>query len=105
MVKQIRLILNDIKQDDEIYLKEFLNNAEHNVVIFKNDSNHEVFKNFEDGYPFILKGEIRINDNDPRTINAFLKDSEQLDKRIDKINDEYDATLNITFTRRIFQIS
>ena len=96
---------NVFKQDDEIDLEEFLDIAEHNVVIFENDSIHEVFKNFKDRYPFILKGQIRINDNDPSTINAFLKDSEQLDKRIDKINDEYDETLNITFTRRIFRIS
>ena len=37
---------NDIKQDDEIDLKEFLDSAEHNVVMFENDSIHEVFKKF-----------------------------------------------------------
>ena len=31
-------------------------------------------------------------------INAFLEDAEQLVKRIDKINDNYDETLEITFT-------
>ena len=77
--------------------------AEHNVVIFENDSIHEVFKNIKDGYPFILKGEIRINDNDTSTINAFFKDAEQLDKRIDKINDKYDETLNITFTGELIR--
>ena len=89
---------SDIKQDDEVDLKKFLDIVEHNVVIFENDSIHEVFKNIKDGYPFILKGEFRINDNDPSTINAFFKDGEQLDKRIEKINGKYDETLNITFT-------
>ena len=62
---------SDIKQDGEIDLKKFLDIVEHNVVIFENDSIYEVFKNIKDGYPFILKGEIRINDNDPCKINAF----------------------------------
>ena len=94
---------SDIKQDDEIDLKKFLDIVEHNVVIFENDSIHEVFKNIKDGYPFILKGEIRINDNDPSMINAFFKDAEQLDKRIEKINDKYDETLNITFTGELIR--
>ena len=88
---------SDIKQDGEIDLKKFIDIVEHNVVVCENDSIHEVFKNIKDGYPFILKGEIRINDNDPSTINAFFKDGEQLDKRIEKINDKYDETLNINF--------
>ena len=94
---------SDIKQDDEIDLEKFLYNVEHNVVIFENDSIHEVFKNIKDGYPFIIKSEIRINDNDPSTINAFFKDGEQLDKRIEKINDKYDETLNITFTGELIR--
>ena len=94
---------SDIKQDDEIDLKKFLDIVEHNVVIFENDSIHEVFKSIEDGYPFILKGEIRISDNDPSAINAFFKDSDQLDKRIEKINDKYDETLNITFTGELIR--
>ena len=94
---------SDIEQDDEIDLKKFLDIVEHNVVIFENDSIHEVFKNIKDGYPFILKGEIRINDNDPSMINAFFKDGEQLDKRIEKINDKYDETLNITFTGELIR--
>ena len=64
---------------------------------------HEVFKNIKDGYPFILEGEIRINDNDPSTNNAFSKDGEQLDKRIEKVNDRYDDTLNITFTGKLIR--
>ena len=94
---------NEIKQDGEIDLKEFLDISEHNVVIFENDSIHEVFKIIKDGYPFMLKGEIRINDNDPSMINAFFKDGEQLDKRIEKINDKYDETLNITFTGELIR--
>ena len=94
---------SDIKQDDEIDLKKFLDIVEHNVVIFENDSIQEVFKNIKDAYPFILKGEIKINDNDPSMINAFFKDSEQLDKRIEKINDKYDETLNITFTGELIR--
>ena len=73
------------------------------MVIFENNSIHEVFKNIKHGYPFILKGESRINDNDPSTINAFFKDAEQLDKRIEKINDKCDETLNITFTGEIIR--
>ena len=42
-------------------------------------------------------------DNDPSTINAFLKDGEQLDKRIEKLNDKYDETLNITFTGELIR--
>ena len=94
---------NDIKRDDEIVLKELLDIAEHNVVFFENDSIHEVFKNIKDACPFILKGEIRINDNDPSTIFAFFIDGEQLDKRIEKINDKYDETLNITFTGELIR--
>ena len=94
---------SDIKQDEEIDLKKFLDIVEHNVVIFENDSIHEVLKNIKDGYPFILKGEIRINDNDPCAINAFFRDGKQLDKRIEKINDKYDETLNITFTGELIR--
>ena len=95
--------LSDIKQDDEIDLKKFLDIVEQNVVIFEKDSIHEVFENNKDGYPFILKSEIRKNDNDPNAINAFFRDGEQLDKRIEKINDKSDGTLNITFTGEIFR--
>ena len=96
-------VFSDKKQDDEIDLKKFLDIVEHNVVLLEKDSIHEVFKNIKDGYPFILKGESRINDNDPSTINAFFKDGEQLDKRIEKINDKYDETLNITFTGELIR--
>ena len=74
------LDFSDIKQDDEIDLKKFLDIVEHDVVIFENDSIHEDFKNIEDGYPFLLKSENRIKDNDPSAINALFKDDEQLDK-------------------------
>ena len=73
------------------------------MVIFENDSIHEVFKNIKDGCPFILKGEFRIHDNDPSSINAFFKDCEKLDKRIEKINDKYDETLNFTFTGELIR--
>ena len=73
------------------------------MVIFENDSIHEVFQVFIDGYPFIFKNEIRINDNDPSTIITFFEDGEQLDKRIEKINDKYDETLNITFTGELIR--
>ena len=36
-------------------------------------------------------------------INAFFKDGEQLDKRIERINDKYDETLNITFTGELIR--
>ena len=95
--------LNNIKQDDETDLKKLLDIVEYNVVIFENDSIYEVYRNIKDGYPFILGGETRINDNDPSTTNAFFKDSEQPDKRIEKINDNYDETLNITFTGELIR--
>ena len=94
---------HDIEQDIEIDLKKFLDITENNVVIFENDSIYEVLKNIKDGYPFILKGEIRINDNDPSMINAFFKDAEQLDKRIEKINEHYDESLTITFTGELIK--
>ena len=84
-------------------MKELLDVAEHNVVIFGNDSIHEVFRNNKYAYPFILRGEIRINDNDPSMINAFFKDGEQLDKRKEKINDKCDETLNITFSGELIR--
>ena len=31
-------------------------------------------------------------------INSFFKDAEQFDTRIEKINEHYDETLEITFT-------
>ena len=71
---------NDIKQDGEIDLKELLDVAEHNVVISENDSIHEDFRNIKYAYPFILKGEIKIIDNDPSMINAFLKTASNLIK-------------------------
>ena len=94
---------HDIEQDNEIDLKKFLDITENNVVIFENDSIYQVFKNIKDGYPFILKGEIRINDNDPSMINAFFKEAEQLDKRIEKINEHYDESLTITFTGELIK--
>ena len=44
-----------------------------------------------------------MNDNDPSTTNAFFKNGEQLDKRIEKINGKYDETLNITFLGEIIR--
>ena len=94
---------HDIEQDNGIDLKKLLDITENNVVIFENDSIYQVFKNIKDGYPFILKGEIRINDNDPSMINAFFRDAEQLDKRIEKINEHYDESLTITFTGELIK--
>ena len=73
------------------------------MVIFESDSIYEVFKTIKDGYPFILKGEIRTNDKDPSMINAFFKDAEQLDKIIEKINEHYDESLTITFTGELIK--
>ena len=94
---------HDIQQDNEIDLKKFLDITKNNVVIFESDSIYEVFKNIKDGYPFILKGEIRTNDKDPSMINAFFKDAEQLDKIIEKINEHYDESLTITFTGELIK--
>ena len=89
----------DVPQDIEIDVNKFLTLAEKNVILFENNSLLEVVNNvIRDKHPFILKGEIRINDNDPASINKFCKDTEALSKWIEKIKDNYDETLNISFT-------
>ena len=84
-------------------MKKFLDITENNVVLFEYDSIYEVFKNIKDRYPFILKGEIRVNDNDPSMIIAFFEDAEQLDKIIEKINEQYDESSTITFTGELIK--
>ena len=50
-----------------------------------------------------MKGEIKINDNEPTAVNNFFKNVEALDMWIEKINDNYDETLNITFTGELIK--
>ena len=82
---------SDIKHDDdEIDLGEYLNIIENNIVKFENDDIREVLKNVTDEYPFILKGELKINDNESSMINAFFSNRDGLSERIEKINERYD---------------
>ena len=90
---------SDISQDDETDVNNFLSMTGNNVILFENDSNFDVINNvFRDTHPFIFKSEIKINDNNSASINNFFKDVKAPDKWIEKINEEYDETLNITFT-------
>ena len=81
---------SDIDRDDENALGEFLHIAEKNIVKFENIETQEIVNNIKDGYPFILKGELKLNDNNPSMINALFKDRDDFNQRIDKINEKYD---------------
>ena len=90
---------SDIKTDnDEIDLGEYLNIIENNIVKFENDDISKVLKNVTDEYPFILKGELKINDKEPSMINAFFSNRDALIERIEKIKERYDESIPITFT-------
>ena len=90
---------SDIKFDnDEIDLGEYLNIIENNIVKFENDDIIKVLENVTDEYPFILKGELKINDKKSSMINAFFSNRDALIERIEKINERYDETIPITFT-------
>ena len=90
---------SDIKFDnDEIDLGEYLNIIENNIVKFENNDIRKVLENVTDEYPFILKGELKINDKEPSMINAFFSNRDGLIERIEKINERYDETVPITFT-------
>ena len=90
---------SDIKFDnDEIDLGEYLNIVENNIVKFENDDIIKVLENVTDEYPFILKGELKINNNESSMINAFFSNRDGLIERIEKINERYDESIPITFT-------
>ena len=90
---------SDIKfEDDEIDLGEYLNIVENNIVKFENDDIKKVLDNVTDEYPFILKGELKINDKEASMINAFFSNRDGLREGIEKINERYDETVPITFT-------
>ena len=90
---------SDIKYDnDEIDLGEYLNIIENNIVKFENDDIIKVLEIVTDEYPFILKGELKINDKEPSMINAFFSNRDGLIERIEKINERYDESVPITFT-------
>ena len=78
----------DIKSDnDEIDLGEILNIIENNIVKFENDDIRKVLENVTDEYPFILKGELKINDNESSMINAFFSIRDGLIERIESMKD------------------
>ena len=90
---------SDTKFDnDEIDLGEYLNIIENNIVKFENDDIRKVLENVTDEYPFILKGELKINDNESSMKNAFFSNRDGLIERIEKINETYDETIPIIFT-------
>ena len=90
---------SDIKIDnDEIDLGEYLNIIENNIVKFENDDIRKILDNVTDEYPFILKGELKINDKESSMINAFFSNRDALIERLEKINERYDETIPITFT-------
>ena len=70
-------------------------------LLFENDSIFDVANNvLRDKQPFILKGTIKINDNDPTSVNTFFKDVNALNKWIERVNDKYDETLSITLQEK-----
>ena len=78
---------SDIKTDnDEIDLGEYVNIIENNVVKFENDDIRKVLEYVTDEYPFILKGELKINNKESSMINAFFSNRDALIERIEKIN-------------------
>ena len=90
---------SDIKFDNnEIDLGEYLNIIENNIVKFENDDIRKVLENVTDEYPFILKGSLKINDNESSMINAFFTNRDALIERMEKINERYDESVPITFT-------
>ena len=90
---------SDIKFDnDEIDLGEYLNIIENNIVKFENDDISKVLENVTDEYPFIIKGELKINDKESSMINAFFSNRDGLIERMEKINERYDESIPITFT-------
>ena len=69
------------------------------MVLFENDSIFDVVNNVvRDKHSFILKGQIKINDNDRTSVITFFKHVNALENCLEKINDKYEETLNITFT-------
>ena len=75
----------DIKFDnDEIDLGEYLNIIENNMVKFENDDIRKILDNVTDEYPFVLKGELKINDKESSMINAFFSNRDALIERIEK---------------------
>ena len=97
---------SDIKFDnDEIDLGEYLNIIENNIVKFENDDIIKVLENVTDEYPFILKGELKINDKESSMINAFFSNRDALIERIEKINERYDESVPITFKGIVIKYS
>ena len=89
---------SDIKFDsNEIDLGEYLDIVENNIVNFENDDIRKVLKKVTDEYPFILKGELKINDKESSMINAFFTNRNGLFERIEKINERYDESVPITY--------
>ena len=92
---------SDIKHnnnDDEINIGDFLNIVENNIVRFENDDIRGILENIKDNHPFIVKGSLKINDNEPSMINSFFTNRDALNERIDKFNEGYDESIPITFT-------
>ena len=90
---------NDINQDDEINLNEFLDLAENQKTKYYRIPIFDLIVDSQrDKFPFILNGEFIINDGEPYQVNRFYKDSDQLTKSIEKMIDKYDETLEFLFS-------
>ena len=73
------------------------------MVLFEDDSIFDIVnKVLRDKHPFILKGEIKINDNDPTSVNTFLKDLNAINNWIEK-KDKYNEALNNTFIGELIE--
>ena len=51
-----------------------------------------------DKYPFIMNGELYINDGEPFQVNSYYKDSNPLTKSIEKMIDKCNETLEVLFS-------
>ena len=70
----------------------------------ENDSIFDIVnKVIREKHPFIWKGELKININDPTFINNFIEDVNALNNWIEKINYKIAETLNITFIGELFK--
>ena len=75
----------DISKDNDINLKQFLNVAENNVILYQNEPIFNIIVDAgQDNYLFILKGEIKVNGEENSPTSRFYKDVEELTNAIEK---------------------
>ena len=75
----------DIFKDNDINLKQFLDFAENNVVLYKNEPISKIKVNAgKDKYSFLIKRDITINGEEKSRTNRLYKDVEKPTKTIEK---------------------